>query len=168
MSVLNFSTSLESMVLSSGLMMRDFRCAQATAEECVAVINASIWAMEPTQEQIDRGVHGGQEFHGCPQVSDSSSTAEPSMTADPATSSALASSAFKDEAVIPAIHACTLRGGEDISPALAWSNALNGTGVLALVVDDNFPRVELETTHASIVKSATFPPMYPCSRKDKP
>ena len=156
------------MVLSAGLMMRDFRCAEATAEERVAVINASIRAMETTQEQIDRGVHGGQEFHGCPRASDSSSAAEPSTTADPATSFTLASSAFKDEAVIqqymPApcgegktFHRPLLGAMHQMEPGCSpWSSMM-----ISL-------RVELETTHASIAKSATFPPMYPRSRKDKP
>ncbi len=64
-SVLHFGSSLKSMVLSAGLMMRDLRCADATAEECVDIITASIRAMEPTEEQVDQGIHGGQEFRAC-------------------------------------------------------------------------------------------------------
>ncbi len=69
-SVLNFGTSLESMVKSAGLMMRDLRCAEATAEECVDIIMALIREMEPTEDQVDRSIHGGQEFIACPAPND--------------------------------------------------------------------------------------------------
>ncbi|HIA14526.1 MAG TPA: YbhB/YbcL family Raf kinase inhibitor-like protein [Nitrospirales bacterium] len=129
-SVLNFGTSLESMVLSAGLMMRDLRCADATAKECVDIIATSIRAMEPTEEQIDQGIHGGQEFHACPDAGDNSPAAELPM------SFTLVSSAFADNGAIPPVHVCTQRGGDNVSPTLAWGNAPNGTEVFALIVDD--------------------------------
>ena len=137
-SVLNFGTSLKSMVLSAGLMMRDLRCADATAEECVDIIDASIRAMEPTEEQIDRGIHGGQEFHACPGATDNSPATESPMTPDPATALTLASPAFLDNAAIPPVHACAQRGGNNVSPTLVWSNLPDDTTALALIMDDEF------------------------------
>lgn len=46
---------------------------------------------------------------------------------------ALSSAAFHDHAAIPAKHTCE---GEDVSPALEWSGAPEGTNSLALIVDD--------------------------------
>jgi Raf kinase inhibitor-like YbhB/YbcL family protein len=45
----------------------------------------------------------------------------------------LASSAFGDGGVIPAIYTCE---GRDISPPLAWSRVPKGTKSLALIIDD--------------------------------
>jgi len=129
-SVLNFGTSLESMVLSAGIMMRNRRCADATAEECVDIITAAIRAMEPTEDQVDQGIYGGQEFHACPDENDNSPAADPLM------SFTLVSAAFADIEAIPSLHVCTQRGGDNVSPTLAWSNAPNGTEAFSLVVDD--------------------------------
>lgn len=46
---------------------------------------------------------------------------------------AIRSPAFAHEGAIPKKHTCE---GEDLSPALAWSGAPEGTQSLALVVDD--------------------------------
>jgi Raf kinase inhibitor-like YbhB/YbcL family protein len=46
---------------------------------------------------------------------------------------ALSSEAFAHGGEIPRHHTCE---GEDISPALSWTNPPSGTGTLALVVDD--------------------------------
>ncbi len=129
-SVLNFGTSLKSMVLSAGIMMRDRRCADATAEECVDIITSAVRAMEPTEDQVDQGIHGGQTLHACPDVNDNFPVADPPM------SFTLASAAFADNEAIPSFHACTQRGGDNVSPTLTWSNAPNGTEVFSLVVDD--------------------------------
>jgi len=45
----------------------------------------------------------------------------------------LRSAAFADGAVIPRRHTCE---GDDVSPPLSWSDPPEGTGSLALVVDD--------------------------------
>jgi Raf kinase inhibitor-like YbhB/YbcL family protein len=45
----------------------------------------------------------------------------------------LSSAAFHDHAAIPARHTCE---GADLSPALEWSGAPEGTRSLALIVDD--------------------------------
>jgi Raf kinase inhibitor-like YbhB/YbcL family protein len=45
----------------------------------------------------------------------------------------LRSAAFADGTVIPRRHTCE---GEDVSPPLSWSDPPEGTGSLALVVDD--------------------------------
>ena len=45
----------------------------------------------------------------------------------------IASTAFGNEKEIPTKHTCE---GEDVSPALAWSGAPDGTRSLALIVDD--------------------------------
>jgi Raf kinase inhibitor-like YbhB/YbcL family protein len=45
----------------------------------------------------------------------------------------LTSTAFSDGAVIPIKHTCK---GPDVSPALAWSGAPEGTKSLVLIVDD--------------------------------
>ncbi len=137
-SVLDFGTSLESMVLSAGLMMRDLRCAEATPEECADLVMATIRIQEPTEEQIDRGLSGGHEFHACPGASDNSPAAEPSVPSDPGTTFSLVSAAFDDEGMIPPVHACTTRGGSDVSPPLAWSNPPEGATAFALIVDDEF------------------------------
>ena len=82
---------------------------------------------------------GSQEAGGLPQET----FAEPSLSADPVLSSAdpaplftLSSVAFSDNGEIPLAHACTLKGGDNISPTLAWSDAPDGTARLALIVDD--------------------------------
>jgi Raf kinase inhibitor-like YbhB/YbcL family protein len=46
---------------------------------------------------------------------------------------ALSSEAFTDRGEIPRRHTCE---GEDVSPALSWSDPPSGTRALALVVDD--------------------------------
>ncbi len=71
-SVLNFGTSLDAMVLSAGLMMRDLRCADASVEECVEIISASARLFEPTREEVSQGIHGGETLHRCPAASDNS------------------------------------------------------------------------------------------------
>ena len=45
----------------------------------------------------------------------------------------LTSSAFSDGGEIPAQYTCS---GRDVSPPLAWTGAPEGTGSLALIVDD--------------------------------
>jgi Raf kinase inhibitor-like YbhB/YbcL family protein len=45
----------------------------------------------------------------------------------------LTSSAFADGEPIPAMHTCD---GDDVSPALAWSDPPEGTATLALCLDD--------------------------------
>jgi len=45
----------------------------------------------------------------------------------------ITSSAFADNAAIPAKYTCE---GDDISPPLAWSGVPDGTKSLALIVDD--------------------------------
>jgi Raf kinase inhibitor-like YbhB/YbcL family protein len=45
----------------------------------------------------------------------------------------LSSSAFTDGATIPGKHTCD---GEDVSPALTWSGAPDGTAAFALIADD--------------------------------
>ena len=135
-SMLSFGASLESMVLSAGLMMRDLRCVDATAEECVEIIDASIRAMEPTEEQIDRGIHGGQEFRACPGASDNSPAVDSPTPVDSVDVFTLESPAFSDGTAIPLIHACTQRSGDNISPALAWSDSPNGTEAFAIIMDD--------------------------------
>ncbi len=94
--------------------------------------------MEPTEEEVDQGIHGGQEFHACPDTNDNSPAAEPETPADPTTVFTLVSSAFADDAAIPPVHACTLQGGNDVSPALAWSTSPEGTAAFALIMDDEF------------------------------
>ena len=141
-SVLHFGTALDAMVMSAGHMMRDLRCADATAEECVDIITTSIRALEPTEEEIDLGIHGGQEFHACPGSDDNSPAADDAPTPDDSTTSlafTMTSTAFDDNTAIPLRHACTQRGGENISPALSWSNAPSGTETFALLVDDEVP-----------------------------
>ncbi|GAA4616868.1 YbhB/YbcL family Raf kinase inhibitor-like protein [Actinoallomurus liliacearum] len=49
---------------------------------------------------------------------------------------ALSSPDFGNEGAIPAVHASTRVGGEDLSPALTWSSAPGGTAQLLLVVED--------------------------------
>src|SRR3954454_14084786 len=46
---------------------------------------------------------------------------------------ALTSEAFTDRGEIPRRHTC---GGDDVSPALSWSDPPPGTRTLALIVDD--------------------------------
>jgi Raf kinase inhibitor-like YbhB/YbcL family protein len=48
----------------------------------------------------------------------------------------LTSPAFADEETIPVVHAGKRAGGTDLSPALAWSTAPEGTAQLLLVVED--------------------------------
>jgi Raf kinase inhibitor-like YbhB/YbcL family protein len=45
----------------------------------------------------------------------------------------IASPAFKNGSLIPALYSCK---GRDISPALSWSDAPSGTKSLALILDD--------------------------------
>jgi Raf kinase inhibitor-like YbhB/YbcL family protein len=45
----------------------------------------------------------------------------------------IVSAAFEDQEFIPARHTCD---GEDLSPSLSWEGVPEGTGSLALVVDD--------------------------------
>jgi Raf kinase inhibitor-like YbhB/YbcL family protein len=49
---------------------------------------------------------------------------------------ALSSPDFEHEGMIPAVHASTRAGGKDLSPALTWSPAPEGTVRLLLVVED--------------------------------
>ncbi|GAA4630747.1 YbhB/YbcL family Raf kinase inhibitor-like protein [Actinoallomurus vinaceus] len=48
----------------------------------------------------------------------------------------LTSPDFENEGTIPTLHASKRLGGEDLSPALAWSPAPEATGQLLLVVED--------------------------------
>jgi Raf kinase inhibitor-like YbhB/YbcL family protein len=48
----------------------------------------------------------------------------------------LSSPAFENEGTIPAVHASTRVGGQNRSPALAWSPAPAGTAQLLLIVED--------------------------------
>jgi Raf kinase inhibitor-like YbhB/YbcL family protein len=48
----------------------------------------------------------------------------------------LSSQDFENEGTIPAVHASTRAGGQNRSPALAWSPAPEGTAQLLLVVED--------------------------------
>lgn len=43
---------------------------------------------------------------------------------------------FTHEAVIPTVHAATRLGGQDLSPALAWSPTPEGTAQVLLVIED--------------------------------
>jgi Raf kinase inhibitor-like YbhB/YbcL family protein len=49
---------------------------------------------------------------------------------------ALSSPDFPHEGTIPAVHASARAGGEDLSPALAWSTAPRDTAQLLLVIED--------------------------------
>ena len=49
---------------------------------------------------------------------------------------ALHSADFEDQGTIPAVHAGKRVGGTDLSPALAWSPAPEGTARLLLVIED--------------------------------
>jgi len=49
---------------------------------------------------------------------------------------ALSSPDFDNEGTIPAVHAATRVGGQNLSPALAWSPAPPDTAQLLLVVED--------------------------------
>jgi Raf kinase inhibitor-like YbhB/YbcL family protein len=48
----------------------------------------------------------------------------------------LSSPDFTHEGVIPVVHASKRAGGQELSPALAWSPAPDGTAQLLLVVED--------------------------------
>ena len=48
----------------------------------------------------------------------------------------LTSSNFSDGGVIPKVHACKNKGGNNQSPALSWSNPPENTAGYALIVDD--------------------------------
>jgi len=48
----------------------------------------------------------------------------------------LTSSDFENESTIPTAHAAEQAGGQNTSPALAWSSAPSGTEQLLLVVED--------------------------------
>ena len=61
----NFGTALEKTVLSAGLMMRHGQCEDATVEECIEIVSESIRQLQPTEEQLARGIIGGQTFFPC-------------------------------------------------------------------------------------------------------
>ena len=65
-SLFDFGTSLEQYVLSAGTMFRNGRCADISSEECVNILDTSLRAREPTAEQLEQNVHGGQSFTPCP------------------------------------------------------------------------------------------------------
>jgi phosphatidylethanolamine-binding protein (PEBP) family uncharacterized protein len=48
----------------------------------------------------------------------------------------LTSPDFDHDGTIPAVHASPRAGGQDLSPALTWSAAPNGTAQLLLVIED--------------------------------
>ena len=52
----NFVTSLETMVLSAGLMMCRGRFEDATIEECIEIVSESIRQLQPTEDELARGV----------------------------------------------------------------------------------------------------------------
>jgi len=49
---------------------------------------------------------------------------------------ALSSPDFENEGTIPVVHVAKRLGGKDLSPALTWSSAPEGTAQLLLVVED--------------------------------
>ncbi len=59
-----------------------------------------------------------------------------SPAADPVPLFTLSSKAFADTEEIPLVHACTLKGGNNISPDLAWTDVPDKTAKFALIVDD--------------------------------
>ena len=65
-SLFDFGTSLADYVRSAGIAFQNGRCADASPEDCVNVLNALLRKREPTVEQLERNAHGGQSFITCP------------------------------------------------------------------------------------------------------
>ncbi len=65
-SLFNFGTSLQDHVLSAGTLFREGRCAEASPEECVEIVHASLRTREPTPERLEQNAHGGQSITPCP------------------------------------------------------------------------------------------------------
>src|SRR5271154_3995895 len=61
----------------------------------------------------------------------------------------LSSPDFGHEATIPVVHAAKRVGGQDLSPALAWSAVPAGTAELLLVVEDPDAPMKVPNVHCA-------------------
>lgn len=96
--------------------------------------------------------------------------------ATPAAKFALSSSAFGDGKAIPARHANSgVKGGQNISPALAWADVPEGTKSLALACVDRHPIanswvhwliIDIPTTSSGLPEGASRTSRLPASAKE--
>ncbi|MGW4644120.1 YbhB/YbcL family Raf kinase inhibitor-like protein [Sphaerisporangium sp. NPDC004334] len=97
------------------------------AAGCATSEGASPGAPAATSPAISEGASRAASEAASPAASEAASDAAGLRVSSPA---------FGDGAAIPRKHACAAQGGQDVSPALAWSGVPSEARELAVVVDD--------------------------------